>query len=303
MNYIINKDICLKDVSICDRYNTGEVEALNTTSKNIIIINGNKYIPRYTSDDFRRKELPAIRLYKNGAIKSIDLEKQIEIKIGNYKFNAEKVIFYEDGNIKRIFPLNGRLSAFYSEEDEYKISPIYNLNFKFTNFSGKIISAKFYKSGFIKSITLWPKDKVLIKHNGKLIKCKTGFSLYENGNLESIEPMKPVVVHTPIGNIEAYDDKSFKISGEDNSLKFNEDGSVKSLITSNNVIKVINSENNYEIYSPKKGIYMGYSDILNFETVKVQFEKDKVIINSKNTYNINEYNFQISYYGERKLML
>lgn len=301
MNYIINENICLKNVSICDRYDTGEAEALNVESKNIVVINGKKYIPRYTCDNVRRKELPSIRLYKSGEIKSIDLENQIEVEIGNYNFNAEKVIFYKNGNIKRLFPLNGKINAFYTEEDEYKISPIYNLNFKFTNFSGKIISAQFYKSGFIKSITLWPKDNALILHNGKYIKCKTGFSLYENGNLKSIEPMVPIIIDTPIGKIEAYDDKSIGVTGENNSLKFNIDGSIRSLITSTNVIRVVNSKKYFKLYSPKKSIFMGYSDILNFETVKVEFERDKVIINSDNIYNINEYRFEISYYGEKSL--
>ena len=42
--------------------------------------------------------------------------------------------------------------------------------------------------------------------------------------------------------------------------------------------------------------------MLNFETVKVEFEKHKVIINN-NIYNINEYRFEISYYGRKKVVL
>lgn len=222
--------------------------------------------------------------------------------MGKYTFNAEKILFYKNGNIKKIFPLNGKLSAYYTEEDEYKISPIYNLKFKFTDFIGKIISVKFYENGNIRSVTIWPKDKVLIEYKDRYVQCKTGFSLYENGDLESIEPVFPVIVDTPIGKIEAYDDRSIGVCGENNSLKFNEDGTIKSLVTSNNVIKVIKNKD-VKLYSPKKTVFNGYSDILNFETVKINFEKDKVIINNSDVFNINSYKFEVNYYGERKLIL
>lgn len=301
MDLVINKYLSLKDVEVTERYDNREIESLNVKSKNIIIVNNIKYVPRYSNDNMRRKELPSVRLYKNGAVKSIDLEKQTKIKISKYIFSAEKIIFYNDGNIKKIFPLNGRINAYYTEEDEYKISPIYNLKFKFADFIGKVISVKFYKNGNIRSVTLWPKDKVLVNYKEKYIQCKTGFSLYENGNLESIEPKFPILVDTPIGKIEAYDDKSIGVSGEDNSLKFNEDGSVKSLVTSNNVIKVICS-NTEKIYTPKKTRFKGYSDILNFDTIKIKFSRDKVTIND-DVFDINYYNFKISYYGERKFIL
>ena len=160
-----------------------------------------------------------------------------------------------------------------------------------------------FKNENIKSITLWPKEKIKIKHNDKVINVRTGFSVYEDGSLKTCEPDNPIKIYTPIGEIEAYDKNSIGIHGENNSLKFNKDGSVSALTTSSNIIKIINRKGQAMIYSPKEIFLYANSEVKDLITVTLQFTDDEVIINGSYKYKIKENSFIIEQFGEKKLTL
>ena len=170
-------------------------------------------------------------------------------------------------------------------------------------FKAKVISIQLFNNGNIKSITLWPKEKIKINHNGKMINVRTGFSVYEDGRLKTCEPDNQVKISTPIGQIEAYDKNSIGIHGENNSLKFNKDGSVSSLTTSSNIIKIINKKGEAMIYSPKEVFLYANSEVKDLITVTLQFTDEEVIINGLYKYKIKENNFIIEQFGEKKLTL
>ena len=195
--------------------------------------------------------MPTIQLYKSGEIKGIDIEGVASVQISNYHLKAEKVTFYKDGRIKKVFPLNGRLSAYWSEDEEYKLAQNIRFTFDFGNVNNKIICVKFYKSGVIRSLTFWPEERVSIKYKDKIIRCRTGISMFENGRLMTCEPSTPVEISTPIGNLEAFDKNSIGITGDCNSFKFDKEGNVIELITSTNTIKVINKKGQVVIHSPR----------------------------------------------------
>lgn len=303
MEYYLEEYGTLKGVTIAEKYNTGEIESFQVESLNRITINNLEYIPAYTLENTRKKEYPSIKLYRSGKIKSLNLEESKSICIPSGIFNVEKVVFYESGELKRLFHLNGKISGYWSEEDEYNLAEEYNFDFRFAKFKAKIISIQLFKSGKIKSITLWPKEKIKIMHNDILINIHTGFSVYETGELETCEPLFPVNVSTPIGNIEAYDKNSIGIHGENNSLKFNKDGSVKALTTSTNIIKIIGREGKEFIYSPEEIFLYVNSTVKDLITVKLQFNKEKIIVNGQDEYNIHENKFIIEPFGEKKLTL
>lgn len=303
MNYYLEGYGELKGVMIIEKYDSGEVESIKVDELNEIIINDITYIPRYMLDDERKKEFPSIKLYKNGKIKSLDLENKVKISVLAGDFNVEKVVFYESGELKRLFPLNGKISGYWSENDEYNISELYEFKFEFAKFKAKIISLQLFKDGNIKSITLWPKEKIKIKYKDKMIDVRTGFSTYEDGSLKTCEPNTPFTVSTPIGNIEAYDVNSISIHGENNSLKFNKDGSISELTTSSNIIKIIDKKGKAIIYSPKEVYLYANSEIKDLITITLRFKEDEVIINESFEYNIKENNFIIEQFGEKKLTL
>lgn len=302
MNYYLDGYGELEGVTLIEKYDSGELECIKVEKKNKIIIDGISYTPRYTVDE-RKKEFSSIKLYKSGIIKSLDLEEKTKVSVAAGVFYVEKVVFYEGGELKRLFPLNGRIDGYWSEEDEYNLAETYSFNFKFAKLKAKVISIQLFKSGNIKSITLWPKEKIKINHNGKVINIRTGFSVYEDGALKTCEPDKPVKISTPIGDIEAYDKNSIGIHGENNSLKFSEDGSVIELTTSSNIIKIINKKGDAMVYSPKEIFLYANSEIKDLITVTLQFTDEEVIINGLYKHKIKENNFIIEQFGEKKLTL
>jgi hypothetical protein len=292
MSIIRTKYGTLNGASITGRYNSGEDEYCSLSEKSELNILGYTLIPLYEEMKERRKELPAVRFYKSGNIKTISLNEQVSIKTITGDFSVEKIVFYEDGKIKRLFPLDGKLSAYWAEEDEYKLATEHIIHTEGGDFCSKIISLLFYQTGKIKSFTLWPKERIKLKIKDELVNIRIGVSFYENGKISSCETAIPTSIKTPIGIIEAFDKSAIGIHGEDNSLKFNEDGSIKSMITSTNRIEVTNNKGVKNVYSPRT-IKKYVGDINTTIPIHLEFCDDIIKINNENEYKINENSFEI----------
>lgn len=284
----------LKGILSCDYNLDGEISSCVLNKKNEIVVGGKKLVPIYENYSVRRKDMFSIKFYDDGYIKAICLqdEEVINTKVGN--FEVEKITFYKGEKIKRLFLLDGKLTGYWSEEDEYNLAVDYKFSLKFVEFSAKVISLQFYEDGNLKSLTLWPKEEVNIKVGETLIPIRIGFSLYDNGKLKSCEPKKSTKVKTIIGEIEAYDINAIGIHGECNSLVFNEDGTVKSLITSTDSIEIFN-ENDKLIkrYFPKHKQNHIISTWDEVETIKIEFIEENVIFNELDIYKIDMYKFKI----------
>lgn len=293
----------LNSAIVAGYYSTGETEAYNLEEKSEMDILGYKLIPLYGFTDERRKELPAVKFYKNGNIKAIALNNSTTIKTMIGRFEVEKITFYEEGQINRLFLLDGKLSGYWSEEDEYNLAKIYKFKFDFAEFESKVISLHFYKTGELSSLTLWPKDRVKLSIGNYNIIGRIGFSLYESGKIKSCEPFRPTTINTPIGNIEAYDINAIGIHGDTNSLNFNEDGTIKSLITSTNTITVKTSNGDNIFHSPKKIRLYSNSEVKDTISLTLEFRDNLIIIDGEYEYNLYENDFQIKNFGEKKFTL
>ena len=135
----------LNGATIASSYSTGEPEAYRIEEESELEILERKFVPLYDFQNGRRKEFPAIKVYKNGNIKSLALNTSTPINTSIGIYDVEKITFYEDGQINRIFFLDGKLSGYWTEEDEYNLSKAYSFNFNFSKFEAKIISLHFYK--------------------------------------------------------------------------------------------------------------------------------------------------------------
>ncbi|HEY5524953.1 MAG TPA: hypothetical protein VIK26_06405, partial [Clostridium sp.] len=166
----------------------------------------------------------------------------------------------------------------------------------------RVISLHLYRSGDVKSITFWPKERISLNIGDQKINVRIGISLYEDGSLESCEPAKATLINTPIGKIEAFDINVLGIHGESNSLKFYKNGDVKEMVTFTNVIEVQNNSGENHRYSPKK-VKKYSGDIDFFETVHVEFLENKIIINKEYEYEYSKNTFIIMPYGEKTLTL
>ena len=302
MDEVETKYGILNGAHLIGKYSTGESEYYSVDEISKLKVLGYNLVPLYGYKDARRKELPAIRFYKNGNIRNISLNDSTKIltKIGD--FGVEKIVFYEDGMINRLFLLDGKLSGFWSEDDEYNLAEIQYFNLPIGKFEARVISLHLYRSGDVKSITFWPKERISLKIGDQKINVRIGISLYEDGSLESCEPAKATLINTPIGKIEAFDRNVLGIHGESNSLKFYKNGEIKEIVTFTNLIEVSTHSGEKHRYSPKR-VKKYSGDIDCFETVHVEFLENKIIINKEYEYEYSKNTFIIMPYGEKTLTL
>ena len=293
----------LKNAMLAGSYKSGEPEEYKLEEENILKVGEYTFIPLYGSGELRRKEFPQIKFYKNGNLKSLALMEPTKISTDMGEYEAEKISFYEEGEIKRVFPLDGRMSGYWTEEDEEKLAKIQEFKLPFGDFKAKVMTLNFYKNKKLKSVTFWPKERVEVKVVNTKIKVKVGISFYESGLISTCEPSMPTIIKTPIGDIEAFDKNVIGIHGDDNSLKLYEDGNIKSMITSTNVIKVLGKDGTSVSHSPKEIRLYSSSEVLDTITVQIKFIDNKVIIDKEYEYDIKENTFVISSFGEKKLTL
>ena len=181
-------------------------------------------LPCSGASDYRKKHRCAVCLYDTGALRSVYLEEPQVLSFPSGDFQAELITFYEDGNAKRIFPLYGQISAYWSIEEEAEYAPEYDFEIAGGTYRIKPECIFFYPSGKIRSITLWPSEELCIKTPAGIIKTKLGIELYENGSIRSIEPVFGTVISTPSGDIRPFRYRPVMMHAENATLKFTEDG-------------------------------------------------------------------------------
>ncbi len=254
-----------------------------------------KLIPQYDFLNQRKKNNYCLTFYENGSLRRISLNSKTDIETPLGVMSAELITFYESGAIKRLFPLNGQLSAYWEENDEYQLAEEMSFEFPFGHFKTKIIAISFYEDGNIKDFTLWPKEEIII--HTPLGECPTriGLSLYSDGGLQSIEPARSIEVQTPIGVITAYDMNANGICGDKNSLIFTPEGKLKSLISSSSKVIVYNKENVASIYSPEQNKDIDGLEI-SFIPLSIEFKANSIIINNKAEYDLHDNKFIIEAY-------
>jgi len=189
------------------------------------------------TDQGRRSETP-ILFHTNGKLKSIPLQSRSLIKTSIGILPAELVTFYSSGELKRLFPSAGKLSGYWTEEMEAEEAPVCEWSTNHGSFSGNVISFQFYPSGSLQSITFWPDERQLFPTPVGDAEVRTGISFFESGAVQSIEPASPQPVSTPVGIIQAFESHPLGVTGDSNSLKWDESGRVHSLTTMNTAITV-----------------------------------------------------------------
>lgn len=256
-------------------------------------------IPKYEYGEERSKHIPSVAFYDNGNLRKIYFEKQTDVNTSIGILPAELITFYEDESIKRIFPLNGKITGYWSEEDEYNLAEEIEIDISTGKLKEKIISVYFYKSGSIKSITFWSKNDIKINSPLGDVFVRIGVSLYEDGKLKSFEPAKPTAISTEIGSIMAYDTQAMGIYGDSNSVKFSNEGRVESLITSTDTIEVISKKGEKSLYEPLLKSSVIDENFMEIVPLNIEFHEYKVKFSSgihhrfPAEYIINQYNFHI----------
>jgi hypothetical protein len=283
----------IKGITSFTTYDGGELKECKLEEYNVINTKYGDLVPQYGDPGIRIKQLRVLSFYKSGNIKSISLEQQTEINTPIGTFPAEMITFFEDGSINSLFPLNGQISAFWSEEEEGALAHSYDFTFPFGKFSAKIIGLRFYQDGKVRSLILWPNEEIIIDTSAGKMPVRIGFKLFEDGSIESVEPAKPVNVKTPLGSINAYDADALGIDADKNSLRFDRTGRLISLVTFD-IITVRKNNGEKEIIYPK--LRPGLTDEFEKVPIKMVFDTDTVSIDDgtrKADYKISECTFLI----------
>jgi hypothetical protein len=234
-------------------------------------------VPIYEVEDHGRKNLAPVRLFKNGNPKSIPLQNATVIKTSVGEISTELVTFYESGAICRLFPLNGKLSGYWSEKNEYKLTKELVIPTQLGVIKVRPIYLHFYETGELKSITFWPAERVEIKTPLGVITVKTGISFHKSGALSSCEPHQPLLVDTPLGSIEAYDPDPNGMNGESNSLSFNEHGKIIGLSTTKTVVVVTDKDNAITSFSPLVQRSRCSDTAFIVEPLKIKFIENEIV--------------------------
>ncbi len=286
----------INGISSIELYNSGNIKECSLTKKNELITFYGKLIPQYQNEGVRNKYINSLSFYESGALKKIALQEQSLIVTDAGSMKAELITFYESGKIKRLFPLNGKITGYWTEDNEYELAEPMELSFPFGNLNKRVIGLQFYETGEIKSITFWPKELVKLITPAGMLTGHFGIALYPLGTLKSFEPAYPVLVDTAIGKLMAFDVEAIGINGDSSSLNFYEDGSIKSIITSTDTITVSGPDNEILKFEPGLRPSLLDEDGLDIIPLKIEFYDGKVRMNGNDRYifGLQEYNFSVT---------
>ena len=183
------------------------------------------------ASDLRKKYRCPVEYHPDGTVRSIYLQEIDEVTLPEGRFQAELMTFYEDGSIKRLFPLYGQLSSYWGVEDEVNDAPSYIFTINGQEHKIRPQCIYFYPSGKIRSITLWPDDSITITTPKGLIESKLGIEIYEDKTIRSIEPAFGTVIATDYGEAKPFMIRKHMLHAEDASMRFDEKGSLTSFAT------------------------------------------------------------------------
>lgn len=227
----------LMGVAHFDTYADGQLRSCILQEENVIETRSGRFIPQYAEDEFgdrQKKHRCSLSFHPNGELKSAALQHPASIQTPLGAFDAELVTFYENSGVNRIFPLNGLVNGFWSENQERTMAKRLDFDLPVGKFSAKVIAIHFYPGGALKSLTLWPGETIRIRTPIGEMAVRAGFSLYENGCVKSVEPARPTEIDTPLGRVTAFDPDIIGMHADQNSVQFSPTGellSLKSLAT------------------------------------------------------------------------
>jgi antitoxin component YwqK of YwqJK toxin-antitoxin module len=287
-------------------YPDGGLEGIRLSEKNMLVTHAGELVPAHT-ETYRRKVKYSVEFHKNGMIKAVSLDEQQEIQTPIGEFPAELVTFFETGELRRFFPLDGKISGLWSEEEEKSLAIPFSFDLSFTKFTAVITSVGFYKSGNIQNITLFPGETTAVQTKYGEIITRNGFSLYESGELESLEPVQQTQIQTPIGAIAAFDPNAVGVNADSNSLVFDKSGRVTALVTMNNRIAVQTKVGRLFIFTPREIvnplddetiIMDGLAISFNYDACSVTFGKNS----ESSTFSVDKNGFSVIPYDDSAYM-
>ena len=284
-----------------EKYASGNPASLIFTERVEIKTPVGVIVPQYSVDDHGRRVLKPVSFYDNGNIKKAPLQEAANIETKYGKISAELVMFYNNELLKKLFPLNGKLSGYWGEKDEYALAKDLELKLPCGTVKAKIMNIVFYENGNVKSITFWPQETVEAKTPIGTMRIRVGISFYEDGSIKSVEPAEPYTVETKIGKISAYDNDPEGIMGDINSLQFDNQGEITALSTTQNAIILRNEAGGEVRYTPSKKESLCSENVAVTIPLQIEFTSETVRFNhsASEEYNLSECSIEVIGYGKK----
>ncbi len=235
-------------------------------------------IPQHTTDDLRKRELFPVEYHPSGGVKSLPLESQTPMRTPVGVVPAELVSFHENGVINRIFPLNGKLSGYWSQEDEAGLAEPVTLTTPAGLLTVRVLGLSFYDTGALRSITLWPEETMSIPSPAGPVVTRIGVCFTPDGAVRSLEPAKPTPIATPAGEIMAYDPDAVGVNGDVNSLAFDDRGEVARVATTLTRLTGVSPDGRTTAYVPEQRESLCSESEQEIVPMVISFSPDEVTV-------------------------
>ncbi len=219
-----------------ERFQDGTVKSCQPCAYGALTTPAGVLVPQFSTDDARRKTVSPVAFYPDGALRAISLETRSPISTPLGSIPAEFVTFHPSGALHRVFPLNGRLTAYWGEEDEASLAEPMTIATPVGDVTARMLCLRFDQKGRLAGLTLWPGESVTVKTPCGLVAARIGLAFYPDGALRSLEPARPAPVNTPIGTLLAFDPDAVGVSGDENSLMFSPEGALTGVSTIQNSV-------------------------------------------------------------------
>ena len=221
----------VSDVHVLSRWADGAPQDCRLLAKDTVPTPQGWLVPLYDPEDVRRSSGKSFSLYPNGMWRNLELQSQTTVNTPQGDMPAEWLAWHGNGALKRILLRKGKLSGYWTEQDERKLATELNLDLHGQNIRARVQGLRYYPAGLLESVTFWPGENIRLLTPLGPMPVRHGCAFYDNGALRSCEPSRPVHVPTPLGELTAYDPTASAICGDVNSLCFFENGAVSSLVT------------------------------------------------------------------------
>ncbi len=244
------------------RHPDGAPERLFTPEPCVLPMDIGEFVPlQHGDEDSRRPTMPSLKLDPQGRLVGVALQEAQTVQTPLGPLRAELLHFHPDGALKRLFPLDGKLSAYWTWQDEMRLAEPLAIPLpapaqpkhrpQDAPEAVRLINIAFWPDGAMRSLTLWPGETLTVQTPQGPVLARVGVSFHPNGSVATLEPAKQAAVETPIGPLRAFDPDPEGVSGDVNSLAFDEAGAVRRLSTVLDAIRVTRSTGEVERFTPQ----------------------------------------------------
>jgi hypothetical protein len=178
------------DAHRVERYPGGNLKSLVPAARTVLTTPFGRFIPQCEGSEERRRMIPEVSFHPNGTLRSLPLQEQSLVTTPLGSMPAELITFHDTGAVKRVFPLNGKLSGFWSQEDEASLAKEQVIETPFGLLRSRFIAICFNHDATLRSLTLWPGEVVDVPTPIGVLPARVGifFSSRRQGGLPGTGP-------------------------------------------------------------------------------------------------------------------